>query len=94
MELFLDKRTRDLNERRKIVKKIQILGSGCAKCNKLADNAKEAAVVLGVDVEIEKVTDLRAITEFGCLSTPGLAIDGQLISQGKLLKPDQIIKLL
>ncbi len=76
------------------MKKIQILGTGCSKCNKLADNAKEAAVVLGVDVEIEKVTDLGEITKFGCLSTPGLAINGQLISQGKLLKPDQIMKLL
>lgn len=76
------------------MKKIQILGTGCAKCKELAANAKEAAVVLGEDVEIEKVTNLNEIMTFGCMTTPGLAIDGQLVSQGKLLKPDQIVKLL
>ena len=76
------------------MKKIQILGTGCTKCNELAANAKEAAVVLGEDVEIEKVTKLNEIITFGCMTTPGLAINGQLVSQGKLLKPDQIMKLL
>lgn len=76
------------------MKKIQILGTGCAKCNELMANAKEAALTLGEDVEIEKVTDLNDIMKFGCMTTPALAIDGQLVSQGKLLKPDQIMKLL
>ena len=76
------------------MKKIQILGSGCKKCNELAANVKEAAVVLGEDVELEKVTKLNEIISFGCMTTPGLAINGQLVSQGKLLKPDQIMQLL
>jgi len=76
------------------MKKIEILGTGCAKCNELAANAKEAAAVLGEEVEIEKVTNLNDIMTFGCMTTPGLAIDGTLVSQGKLLKPDQIMKLL
>lgn len=76
------------------MKKIHILGTGCAKCNELAANAKEAAQVLGDEVEIEKVTELNEIMEFGCMTTPGLAINGTLVSQGKLLKPDQIMKLL
>jgi small redox-active disulfide protein 2 len=76
------------------MKKIQILGIGCAKCNELAANAKEAAQVLGEEVEIEKVTELNDIMKFGCMTTPGLAINGALVSQGKLLKPDQIMKLL
>lgn len=76
------------------MKKIQILGTGCAKCNELAANAKEAASVLGEDVEIEKITDLNQIVTFGCMTTPGLAVNGQLVSQGKLLKPDQIMKLI
>ncbi|MBW2690890.1 MAG: TM0996/MTH895 family glutaredoxin-like protein [Deltaproteobacteria bacterium] len=76
------------------MKKIQILGTGCAKCNELMANAKEAAVILGESVEIEKVTDLNDIMKFGCMTTPGLAINGQLVSQGKLLKKDQIMKLL
>ncbi|MDH3544980.1 MAG: thioredoxin family protein [Desulfuromonadales bacterium] len=74
--------------------KFQILGTGCAKCNNLADNAKEAAETLGEAVEIEKITDLNEIMTFGCMTTPGLAINGQLVSQGKLLKPDQIMKLI
>lgn len=76
------------------MKTIQILGTGCSKCNDLMANAREAARVLGEDVEIEKVTDLNEIIKFGCMTTPGLAINGQLVSQGKLLKPDQIMKWL
>ena len=74
--------------------KIQILGTGCTKCNNLADNAREAAATFGEAVEIEKVTDLNEIMTFGCMTTPGLAINGQLVSQGKLLKPEQIVKLI
>ena len=74
--------------------KIQILGTGCTKCNNLADNAKEAAEALGEAVDVEKITELNEIMTFGCMTTPGLAINGQLVSQGKLLKPEQIIKLI
>ncbi len=76
------------------MKKIQILGTGCVKCTELAANAREAAGVLGEEVEIEKVTGLNDIVKYGCMTTPGLAIDGRLVSQGKLLKPEQIVKLL
>ncbi len=76
------------------MKKIQILGTGCAKCNELAANAREAAEVLGEEVELEKVTSLNDIMKFGVMTTPGLAIDGQVVSQGKVLKPDQIMKLI
>lgn len=76
------------------MKAIQILGTGCTKCNTLAANAQDAARVSGVEISLEKVTDLNAIMSFGCMTTPGLAIDGQLVSQGKLLKPDQIVKFL
>ena len=76
------------------MKKIQILGTGCAKCNELAANARAAAAELGEDVEVEKVTDLNAIMTFGCMTTPGLAINGTLVSQGKLLRPEQIMTFL
>ena len=76
------------------MKTIQILGTGCAKCNELAANAREAAQVLGEEVEFEKVTDLNRIMTCGVMTTPGLAIDGRVVSQGKVLKPDQIIRLL
>lgn len=76
------------------MKKIQILGTGCAKCRKLSENARTAADQLGIDYELEKVTDISEITSFGILSMPGLAIDGEIVSAGKLLKPEQIVKLL
>ena len=72
------------------MKKVQIFGTGCAKCQKLADNAQAAAQRLGVEIELEKVTDLGAIMQAGILTTPGLMIDGRLISSGKLLKPEEI----
>ena len=73
------------------MKKVQILGTGCAKCQKLTENAAQAARTLGVTVELEKVTDMAEIMKFGVLSTPGLVIDGKLIASGKLLAPDEII---
>ena len=76
------------------MKKIQILGTGCTKCNDLAENVKEAASTLGEEIELEKISDLNDIMQFGCMTTPGLAIEGRLVSQGKLLKPAQIMVLL
>jgi small redox-active disulfide protein 2 len=76
------------------MKKIQILGTGCAKCNELIANAKEAASTLGEEVEFEKVTNINEIMKFGVMTTPGLAIDGKVVSQGKVLKPEQIAKML
>jgi len=76
------------------MKKIQILGTGCAKCNELTANAKEAASTLGEEVEFEKVTTINEIMKFGVMTTPGLAIDGKVVSQGKVLKPEEIAKML
>ena len=53
------------------MKKIQILGTGCAKCMKLTENAEKAAKELGVEAEVEKVTDIKKIMEFGVMMTPG-----------------------
>jgi len=76
------------------MKRIQILGTGCAKCQKLAEHAKQAADELGLDYEIEKVTGINDIMKFGVMATPGLAADGKVLSQGKLLSADEIKKLL
>ena len=64
--------------------KIQILGTGCAKCHKLENNAREAVAGMGVDAEVEKVTDLDAIISYGVMMTPALAIDGQVKITGKV----------
>ncbi len=69
------------------MKKIQILGTGCAKCEKLAANAKEAADNLGLDYELVKIKDLNEIMGFGVMSTPALAIDGKVLSAGKVPIP-------
>jgi len=71
---------------------IQILGSGCAKCKKLAENAESAAKELGVEYVLEKVTDLNKMADFGVMMTPALAIDGEVKSAGKVLSPDEIKK--
>ena len=76
------------------MKIVQILGTGCAKCKKLAVNTEEAAQILGEEIQLKKVTDLNDIMKFGCMTTPGLAIEGKLVSQGKLLQTDQIMALL
>ena len=72
------------------MKKIQILGAGCPKCQKLAENAKAAAEQLGLDCEIEKITDVAQMTRLGVMITPALAVDGQVKSTGKLLDPEAI----
>lgn len=74
--------------------KIQILGTGCPKCKTLTANAEKAVAELGVQVEIEKVTDIKEIMAFGVMMTPALAIDGVVKSTGHLLSPEQIKKLL
>lgn len=76
------------------MKKIQILGTGCAKCRKLADSAQAAVQEARLDVEIEKITDLETIMEYGIMMTPALAIDGEVKSVGKVLSPRQILELL
>jgi len=73
---------------------IQILGSGCAKCQKLAANAEIAAKDLGLEYSIEKITDFDRIAEFGIMLTPGLAVDGEVKSFGRLLSPEKIRPLL
>jgi small redox-active disulfide protein 2 len=74
--------------------KIQILGTGCPKCKKLAENAETAAKELGVDYELEKVTDINKILSFGIMITPGLAIDGKVKSSGKLCSVNEIKEML
>lgn len=74
--------------------KIQILGTGCPKCKKLSENAQAAIEAAGVEAEIEKVTDINEIMQFGVMMTPGLAIDGEVKSVGKVLGVAEIQKLI
>ena len=74
--------------------KIQILGTGCMKCEKLEANAKEAVREKGGTYEIEKISDIKKIMDFGVMLTPALAIDSQVKSVGKVLSVEEIKKLL
>jgi small redox-active disulfide protein 2 len=76
------------------MKKIEILGTGCQKCVKLAKNAEEAVKDKGAEYAIVKVTDLAKIMNYGVMMTPGLVVDGKVASVGKVLSPDEIKKLL
>jgi len=76
------------------MKKIQVLGTGCQKCMKLTKNAEEAIKDKRADYEIEEVTDIKKIMEYGVMMTPGLAVDGKVVSAGKVLSADEIKKLL
>ena len=74
--------------------RIQILGTGCPKCKKLTENATAAAEALGVEYEIEKITDINEIMKSGVMMTPALVVDGDVKSVGKVLSADDIKKFL
>lgn len=76
------------------MKKVQILGPGCPKCKALAANAEAAAKALGIECEIEKVTDLQEIVKFGVMITPALVVDGEVKLVGKVADVEQIKDLL
>ena len=66
------------------MKKLQILGTGCPKCKKLAENTEQAAKALGLEYELVKITDINAIMTFGVMMTPALAVDGVVRVVGKV----------
>jgi small redox-active disulfide protein 2 len=74
--------------------KIQVLGTGCAKCKQLTANAEKAVTELGLAVPVEKVEDLREIMKLGVMTTPALVLDGKVRSAGKVLRPEELKKLL
>ena len=74
--------------------KIEILGTGCAKCKTLEEVAKQAVAKVGGFHQVEKVEDIMKIMEYNVVSTPGLVIDGVVKSTGKVLSVDEVIKLM
>lgn len=73
---------------------IKILGTGCDKCKKLEANAKEAIRELGIEASIEKIEDLVQIMKYGVMSTPGFVINDKVKAVGKVLKVEEIKKLM
>ena len=76
------------------MRRIQILGTGCPKCKKLAENAKAAAEAAGVEYELAKVTDITEIMKFAVMMTPALVINGEVKSVGKVPSVEEIVKFL
>jgi small redox-active disulfide protein 2 len=76
------------------MKKLQILGTGCPKCRKLTENAEAAAKALGLDYELEKVTDINEIMKFGVMMTPALAVNGAVKVSGKVPGVEELKRIL
>lgn len=73
---------------------VKILGSGCAKCNQLEAAARAALEQLGMDAVVDHVTDYAQIAAYGVMSTPALVVDGRVVSAGRVLKTEEIMRLL
>jgi small redox-active disulfide protein 2 len=73
------------------MKTIEVLGSGCNNCKRLEANARAAVALAGVDAEIVKVTDYARIMTYGIMSTPGLVIDGKVVSYGRVPSAGDIV---
>lgn len=76
------------------MKKIQILGTGCPKCKKLAETAEAAAKEMGIEYELVKVTDISEILGYGVMMTPALAVEGEVKVAGKIPSVEEIRKML
>ena len=85
---------RKIQSRGEIEMKIQILGTGCPKCKKLAELSEQAAKELNLDYQIEKVTEVSKIVDFGVMSTPALAVDGKVLMAGQLPTYEKVKELL
>lgn len=73
---------------------VKILGSGCKKCNELEANTVAALAQLGMDTTVDHVTDFAQIAAYGVMSTPALVVNGKVVAYGKVLKTDEVVKLL
>lgn len=74
--------------------KIEILGTGCAKCNKLEELSRKAAEELGIEFELKKVKDFKDIMEYGVMVTPALVVDGEVKSAGKLPSIEELKRMI
>ena len=73
---------------------IKVLGGGCCRCENLLSAVKDAVAEKGIEAEIEYITDMAKIMEYGIMSTPALMIDGKVVSMGRVLKAKEVVKLL
>jgi len=76
------------------MKKIQILGTGCPKCRKLYEVAREAVTTASIEAEVSKIEDINEILKFGVMMTPALVVDGEVKVTGKVPRPEEIIEMI
>ena len=76
------------------MRQIKVLGPGCRRCEQLAAATKDAADQLGIGYELEKVKDVAKLADYGVMMTPGLVVDGEVKSQGKVLSLEEIKAML
>lgn len=74
--------------------KIQVLGSGCANCDKVEEIAKQAVAQLGITAQVELVTDMQMIMRYGVMNTPGIVIDDKVVSTGRVPALSQMAQLI
>jgi len=73
---------------------IEVLGSGCANCQRLEVIAREAIAKLGIEAQVEHVTDIKEIMARGVIATPGLAVNGKVVCAGRVPKASEIVSML
>lgn len=73
---------------------IKVLGAGCKSCHEQYENTKEAVKAMGLSVEVEYITDMQKVAEYGVMSMPAIVVNEKVVSQGKVLKADDVVKLL
>ena len=73
---------------------VKVLGAGCKSCHEQYENAKAAVAALGLNVEVEYITDMEKVMEYGVMSMPAIVVNEQLVSMGKVLKAADVEKLL
>jgi len=74
--------------------RIEILGPGCPKCRQLAENVEKAIEEIGIEAQVEKITNINEIANYGIMTTPGLVVDGEVRASGKLLSIEEIKAIL
>ncbi|MGN1347399.1 MAG: thioredoxin family protein [Acutalibacteraceae bacterium] len=76
------------------IKSIKVLGAGCKSCHEQYENAKEAVKAMGLSVEVEYITDMKKVMEYGVMSMPAIVVNEKVVSMGRVLKSAEIEKLL
>ena len=97
MSLFATVKKKEAEPKEKLcckIENVKVLGLGCATCHKQLENAQKAVKNLGLDLEVEYVTDLEKITAYGVMAMPGLVVNDKAVSAGKLLSESDVENLI